>query len=304
MQTTPEITARSWAMIATLGLVWGGTFMVQSIALETTPPFWVASARIGFAALLTGVVWRLRGGRMFTTDQTDWPKLVIVALLSSAVPFMCLSWGQQFVPSAFAGVSMATVTLFILPLAHLFIPGERMTWRRVVGFILGFIGVAVLIGPAALASTGDPLEGWGRLACLAAAGCYGVSSIMMRRLPPIDPVGLTFAVVAIGAFFVIPIAAVTHGAPEYPGAKGLAALALLGLVPTAAANLLRILVVRSAGPVFMSLTNYLVPLVSILFGWAVLNETLPPSLFYSMALILAGVFLSQWGALRRLFTRG
>ncbi|WP_261384602.1 DMT family transporter [Vannielia litorea] len=298
-----EITAKSWAMIATLGVVWGGTFMVQSIALQTTPPFWVASARIGFATLLTWVVWRWRGGLMFTTAQTDWPRLTLVALLSSAVPFMCLSWGQQFVPSAFAGVSMASVTLFILPLAHLFLPGERMTLRRTLGFLLGFAGVAALIGPEALSATGAANESWGRAACLAAAGCYAVSSVMMRRLPPIDPIGLTFATLAIGALLVIPVAAFAHGAPANPGLNGLLVLALLGLVPTAGANLLRILVIRSAGPVFMSLTNYLVPLCSILFGWLILSEQLPASLFLGMALILSGVFLSQWGALTRLFRR-
>ncbi|SIN83040.1 DMT family transporter [Vannielia litorea] len=299
----PDITARSWAMIATLGVVWGGTFMVQSLALQTTAPFWVAAARVSFAALLTALVWRLRGGRMFTTPVTDWPRLTLVALLSSAIPFMCLSWGQQFVPSAFAGVSMASVTLFILPLAHLFLPGERMTLRRTAGFLLGFAGVAALIGPEALSATGTANESWGRAACLAAAGCYAVSSVMMRRLPPIDPIGLTFATVAIGALFVIPVAALVHGAPSNPGTNGLLMLALLGLVPTAGANLLRILVIRSAGPVFMSLTNYLVPLCSILFGWLILSEDLPGSLFLGMALILSGVFLSQWGALTRLFRR-
>ncbi|MBS8227062.1 DMT family transporter [Vannielia litorea] len=290
-------------MIATLGVVWGGTFMVQSLALQTTAPFWVAAARVSFAALLTFLVWRLRGGRMFTTTQTDWPRLTLVALLSSAIPFMCLSWGQQFVPSAFAGVSMASVTLFILPLAHLFLPGERMTLRRTAGFLLGFAGVAALIGPEALSATGAANESWGRAACLGAACCYAVSSVMMRRLPPIDPIGLTFATVGIGALFVIPVAAITHGAPANPGPQGLLLLALLGLVPTAGANLLRILVIRSAGPVFMSLTNYLVPLCSILFGWLILSEQLPASLFLGMALILAGVLLSQLGALTRLFRR-
>ena len=80
-------------------------------------------------------------------------------------------------------------------------------------------------------------------------------------------------------------------------------LAFLGLVPTAFANLLRVLVVRSAGPVFMSLVNYQVPVWSVVLGALILAEPLPPSLLYAMALILAGVGLSQYGALRRLFGR-
>ncbi len=95
---------------------------------------------------------------------------------------------------------------------------------------------------------------------------------MIRRLPPIDPFGLTFAVLGFGALIVVPSAIFTHGAPPNPGAQGLAILALLGLVPTAGANLLRILLIRSAGPVFMSLTNYLVPVFAVFFGATFLAE--------------------------------
>ena len=301
MNDTPDITAKSWLMILTLGLVWGGTFLFQNLALRTTPPFWVATARIGFAMVLTYLVWRWRGGRMFTTSQTDWPRLIFVSLTSSAIPFMFLSWGQQFVTSAFTGVSMATVALFVLPMAHVMVPGERMTLRRSLGFVLGFAGVLLLLGPEAFRSSGANMELWGRLACFSAAFCYAISSIMIRKLPPIDPFGLTFATLGFGLLLVLPVAALTHGAPPNPGSQGLMILALLGLVPTAGANLLRILTIRSAGPVFMSLTNYLVPLFAVLLGFMVLSEPLPGSLLWAMVLILCGVGLSQYGALTRLF---
>ena len=303
MQQTPDITAKSWLMVLTLGLVWGGTFLFQNLALRTTPPFWVAAARIGFAMVLTGAVWRLRGAKLFATEKTDWPRLVLVSLLSSAVPFMFLSWGQQFVTSAFTGVSMATVALFVLPMAHILVPGERMTLRRVMGFILGFLGVVLLVGPDAFTASGDSMEPLGQLACLAAAFCYATSSIMIRRLPPIDPFGLTFATLGFSLLLVLPLAMAAHGLPPNPGTEGLLILALLGLVPTAGANLLRILTIRSAGPVFMSLTNYLVPLFAVFFGAAFLAEPLPASLLGAMALILCGVGLSQYDALRRLFFR-
>ena len=127
---------------------------------------------------------------------------------------------------------------------------------------------------------------------------------MIRRLPPIDPFGLTFATLGFSLFLVLPLAGIVHGMPPDPGTQGLLILALLGLVPTAGANLLRILVIRSAGPVFMSLTNYLVPLFAVLFGAAFLAEPLPGSLLGALALILCGVGLSQYGALKRLFSGG
>ncbi len=301
MTNTPDITPKSWLMVATLGFIWGGTFLVQSLALETAPPFWVAGGRIGFAAVLTGGIWMLRGARMFTTDQTAWGELTAAAILSAAAPFMLLAWGQQYVTSSFTGVSMAAVALIVLPLAHFMLPGERLTWRRVLGFVIGFAGILVLMGPETFVSSGNDLEMWGRLACLGAAACYGTSSVLLRRLPPLDPVGLSAATLLIGSAVVLPLAFLVHGAPANPGPNGLFLIAILGLIPSAAANLLRIVVARSAGPVFMSLTNYQVPLWSVTLGVVFLNEPLHPSLLWALLLILAGVGLSQYGALKRLF---
>jgi drug/metabolite transporter (DMT)-like permease len=298
---TPTITRASWLMILALGLTWGATFMVIEIALRGITPFWLAAARIGFAAALMTAVWLARGGRLFLDDARDWPAMVVIGLLSSAVPFMLLSWGQQFTTSGFAGVSMAAVALMVLPLAHVLVPGERMTLRRTAGFAIGFAGVVVLIGAQAFSSTGSALEPFGRLACLGAAGCYALSSVWMRRLPAIDPIGLATVLLIIGAAMVIPAALIMEGPPPAVDGQTLAVLALLGLVPTAAANILRVVVIRTAGPTFMSLTNYIVPVCSVVLGALVLSEPLPPSLLWALALILAGVFLSQWGALRRLF---
>lgn len=299
--THPQITRSSWLMVLALGVTWGATFMVIEIALRGISPFWLASGRIGFAAALMVVVWVARGAKLFVTKDRDWPMLTIIGALSSAVPFMLLSWGQQYVTSGFAGVSMAAVALMVLPLAHFLVPGEQITLRRAIGFLVGFAGVVVLIGTQAFASTGAGLEPFGRAACLGAAGCYAVSSVLMRRLPAIDPIGLATILLVIGAAIVIPAAWVVEGPPPMPSGETLAVLALLGLVPTAAANILRVVVIRSAGPTFMSLTNYIVPVNSVILGSLVLSEPLPPSLLSALALILAGVFLSQWGALKRLF---
>ena len=300
----PQITAKSWAMVLTLGVVWGATFMVIELALEGITPFWLAAARITFAAALTSVIWLYLGGKLFdTANPRDWVNLSLVGVLSTAIPFMAISWGQQFVTAGFAGVAMASVALLVLPLAHFLIPNENLTVRKTFGFVIGFIGVCVLIGPSALSSTGLAGETAGRLACLFAASCYAVSSVAMRRLPPIDPVGLSAVTLVIGAALVIAAAWIVEGPPPMPSTRTLMFLALLGLVPTAGANLLRVLLIRSAGPTFMSLVNYMVPLWAVTLGVMFLGETVEPTLFIAIALILLGVGLSQWGALKRLFSR-
>jgi len=306
MTQAPDITSKSWIMVIALGLTWGGTFLVIELALQGITPFWLAASRIGFGGALTVAVWLGRGGRLFEARPTSgqWVNLGIIGLLSSTVPFMLLSWGQQYVTSGFAGVSMASVALIVLPMAHFMVPGERMTWRRFSGFGIGFAGVVILIGGQAFESTGAALEMPGRIACLGAAGCYAVSAILMRRLPAVDPVGLSAVLLMIGAVCVVPVAWAVEGPPALPDTRTLWYVAFLGLVPTAAANLLRVTVVRSAGPVFLSLVNYQVPVWSVLLGALILGEALPPSLIWAMALILAGVGLSQYGALRRLFVPG
>jgi len=306
MNTSPQITPLNWLMVAILGLTWGGTFMVTEVALAGgMPPFWLAASRITFAAVLMALIWGIMGRPLFTapTTRADKLNLLVIGALSSAVPFSLLAWGQQYVTSGFAGVSMAAVALIVLPLAHFTVAGEQMTPRKIAGFIVGFIGVVILIGAQAFETTGAAFETPGRIACVTAAACYAVASIMLRRLPDAHPIGLATILLLIGACITIPVAFVVEGAPPLPSPQILGVLAFLGLVPTAGANFLRVLVVRSAGPVFMSLVNYQVPLWSVLLGALILGEELPRALLLAMSLILTGVGLSQYGALRRLFRR-
>jgi len=305
MSDAPAPRGIDWLMVAGLGLTWGATFMVIELALEGITPFWLAAGRITFAAVLTLAIWQYRGGALFATPPAliDRARLVLVSALSAAVPFTLLSWGQQYVTSGFAGVSMAAVALIVLPLAHLLVPGERLNARKALGFVIGFAGVVVLIGPKAFGSSGADLEFWGQLACLGAAASYALTSVQMRLFPKIDTIGLSAVTFTIGAGFVVTAAWIAEGPPPLPDMRTLTILAILGLVPTAAAGLLRVVVVRNAGPTFMSLTSYQVPVWSVILGAVFLGEDLPASIILAMVLILLGLALSQWGALRRLFAR-
>lgn len=298
----PDIAPRYWLMISTLGFVWGGTFLLIKLALEGTTPFWLAAGRTGFAAVLLGVIWGWRGFKLFRAPP-NWSTVGLIGVISTALPFMLISWGQQHVSSGFTGVSMAAIPLMVLPLAHAFVPGEQMTLRRLAGFVIGFGGVAILLGSEAFESSGAQLEPLGRAACLAAAACYAVSSILTRRLPAVDPLGLATVLLVIGFVIICPVAWIVEGSPVIPDNRTLAIAAVLGLIPTAAANLLRVIVVREAGPTFMTLTNYQVPVWAVVLGAVFLGEDLPPSMLLAMTLILGGLGLSQLGKLRQLFGR-
>jgi len=309
MPSNPTPTLISWLMVITLGITWGSTFLVTELALEGISPFWLAAGRqvIGAAVMLP--VWAATRApiRLDDDPRPRWPYLLIAGVTSSALPFALLAWGQQYVTSGFAGVSMAAVALIVLPLAHVFIPGEKAGHRRIAGFLIGFLGVCVLIGARAFDSSGAALEPAGRLACLGAAACYAVSSILLRKCPPIDPIAMATALILVGAGVAVAFAWIVEGPPPIgamtPPRDALIALVVLGLIPTAAANFLRVFVIRTAGPVFMSITNYIVPVWSVMMGAWILGEAVPASMGLAVTLILCGVGLSQSRALAGLLSR-
>ncbi|MDH5454297.1 MAG: DMT family transporter, partial [Paracoccaceae bacterium] len=255
-------TLANWLSILALGVIWGGTFMVVALALRGYGPLTVAAARTGLAAtalVVLAVILR-RPLPKISVDLGLY--IAAIGALSTAVPFFLLSWGQQYVPSAFAGLSMAAVPIFVLPMAHMFVPGDRMQFRKIAGFGLGFLGVMFLVGADAFTGDAAILP---RLACLGAALCYAVSSVVTRRCPPIDPVLLAAASLVVGSVLLIPAMLAIEGLPAMAAPIPMAAIVILGLVPTALATLIRVQVIRTAGPSFLTLVNYQVPLWSVLF---------------------------------------
>jgi len=284
----------NWLLIATLGITWGAAFMLVSLSLEGFGPWSVAAGR----TLLGGaVLWAIGAGlgQGLNTipSRRGWGFVIAIGLGAIALPFSLLSWGQQFIPSAFAGVAMGAVPLLVLPLVALFSPEEGIGPRRVIGLILGFIGLAILLGKEAVSPSGSTLEGAGRLACLGAAACYACGSVTTRRAPKMPPLAFATACLLVAACVLVPIALITEGLPTAFPPGPTAALVLAALLPTAAATVIRVRVITTAGSLFMSLTSYQVPVWSVIFGVVLLGEALPPQLFLALGLILLGIGVSQ-----------
>lgn len=305
MSDAPVPKASDWLFVSTLGVLWGASFMAMTVALDGFGPVWVAATRIGLAAVALWGVARLMGYRMPDPAAPGgarvWTFAVGLGLFSNAFPFLFLAWGQQYVTSGFAGIMMAAVPLFTLALAHVFVPGERLTALKIAGLLLGLAGVVILIGPAALIrSSGASLEAPARIACIMAAACYAIGSVITRRGPSIALVPFSAAALAVAAALMVPAALVVEGWPELanPGLP-LVAVLYLGLGPTALATLLLVTVIRSAGPGFLSQVNYQVPVFAVIFGTLILDEALPPQFLGALGLILAGLGLTRARAWRR-----
>lgn len=292
-------TAMNWIFLLALGVIWGASFMATKLAIGDFGPMTVTAARLSIAAIILVTASYIRGTGLPDIGSRDgrivWLYCIGLGVFTNALPFSLLNWAQLRVTSGFAGVTMAAVPLLVLPLAHFLVPGEQMNLRKVLGFAVGFAGVFVLIGPETfLQTTGDSLEPWARIAGLGAAACYATGTIMLRLNPAKSLVAFTAGGLSVGALAMIPTALYFEGVPEIRFNAPLLAVLYLGILPTAVSTLLLVQIIRSAGPSFMSLVNYQVPVWAVIFGIFLLNEALPPSFISALALILCGLAISQF----------
>lgn len=285
----------TWLALFGLSLIWGGSFLGIELALDGFQPLTIAALRITLGAVLILAVTFVAGAGLpdarTARGRKTWVHALGMGVLSNALPFALLSWGQQQVTSGFAGITMACVPLLVLPLAHFLVPGDRLTRPKALGFGLGFVGVAILIGPAS-AFSGDPAL-LARLACIAAAACYALGSIVTRRAPQGPLLAFSAAALLCAAVISAPLALAVEGWPTAPPLGAVLGLAYLGLLPTALATLLLVYVIKAAGPSFLSLVNYQVPIWATILGAAILSEPVPPQFIAALALILCGMLIAR-----------
>ena len=295
MSDAQRPTLWTWTAVIVLGVIWGASFMSVRVALTGFQPLTLAAARIMLAVVFLLAVARVMGIALPhpRRDRRVWLYAAGMGILSNALPFTLLAWGLQHVTSGFAGVSMALVPLFTLAMAHVLVPGETMTPAKVAGFVLGLGGVVLLIGTDGITLGESGVEWGGRLACIASTFCYALGSIVTRRCPPVDGVAYSTAALIVACAVMTPIAMVVEGAPSVPDTRAALAMVYLGLGPTAIATLMLVWVIRTAGPTFLTQTNYQVPVWSVIFGTLILSEPLPPQFIAALAVILLGLAVSR-----------
>ena len=287
-------------MLAALGFIWGGSFLSVEIGLTGFGPITVAAGRVAIAALILVVYACLFSDGLppikRSADKRIWLHCFGMALFTNALPFSLLSWGQQVVTSGFAGISMAVVPLFVLPLSHFLVPGEMLSRTKIIGFLFGFAGVVLLVGGDKILTgqSQTTMLLMAQLACVAASCCYAIGTIITRLCPPVSTVSYAACGLMLGGFMLVPLAIWVEGVPASPSMMAIAAVGYLALFPTAVATILLTIVVRRAGPPFLSLVNYQVPVWAVIIGAMVLGEVLPSHFLLALGIILGGLFISQW----------
>lgn len=283
-------------MLGLLVALWGSAFAFARIAVDTVAPEWTMAGRLIMGAALV-LPLAFGAGKTLPREGSHWSWLVGLALIGNIAPFFVISWGQQHVPSALAGILIGFTPLATLVIAHFLVAEERITRLRAAGFATGFAGLVIVLGPAALADMaagGDRL--FGQLAVLAGAFFFACNNVMARLAPEMPLLVKSSGVMVAGAVAGTAIAG-TVTPPAALASASMASLlgvAGLGIFSTGLAAIVFFRLIDRAGPTFVSLTNYLVPVFAALAGFLVFGEELSFRVLAGLAFILGGIAVSEW----------
>jgi len=283
-----------WLGMIALVIMFGSSFMFTKISVQEYPPAIVAAGRIIIAAIMLVVLSIFRKDS-FAFVKIHWLLLIALAFFGCCLPFYLISWGQQTVDSSIAGILMAIMPLTTIVLAHFFVADERLTINRVVGFVLGFVGILVLFGPTAFINFDtDSNRLIAMLAILAGAISYAVNTIIAKRLPNESFVALSAVVMVFASVIMLPAIILPDQSWQlsFQSVEFLS-LVLLGIFPTALATIIYFAVIARVGPSFLSQINYLIPVWAVIIGILFLNESIGMNAIVALMIILLGIAIAQ-----------
>lgn len=286
--TQARLTPRTWALMAALALIWGGSFTANHAALTALPVTTTVAIRVTGAALALWL-WVALARAPIPRSPAFWRDAAVMGVTNNLIPFSLIVWGQTQIPSGLAGILNASTALFAVLIAALVFPDERLTRNRILGLILGLVGVVVTIGPESLTDF-DPTS-LGQLAILGAALSYGISGAYGRaRLKGIRPEVSAAAMLTISAAIYAPLALWQHGLPSFT-TESLGAVLYLALIASALAYRIFYTILDEAGAGNIGLVTLLIAPVAVILGALLYAETLPPQAFAGLALITGGLIL-------------
>jgi|SRR5579884_947980 len=284
-----QMNRSDWLILGILALIWGGAFFFIGVAVRHVQPLTYVWLRLTIAAAGLWTYVQFRGEKLL--PRQVWASIILLAILNNALPFALFGWGQTHIASGLASILNATTPIWGVVVAHFLTHDERMSPRKVAGVLLGFGGVAVMIGPSLLSNIGT--SGLAELACVTASLSYALAAVWARRFRKqgISPLSVTTGQLTAGALLMFPVSMIvdrpwTHAFPPLTAWGAIAALALLC---TAFGYVLYFRLIATSGATNALLVTLLVPPVAILLGGTFLGETLAPQDFAGLALIALGL---------------
>lgn len=283
-----------WVRLFAVAVLWGTAFILLKTAVAEIPPASVVMGRLWIGALALLLWMAFRGHKLpqlYPGMDRRWIWFAVLGFTGAAAPFALLSWGQQSLDSALVGILMAIMPLTTAALAHVFVPGEAMTMRKFAGFVLGMLGVALLMGPDALRNLGGA-QSLAQLAVILGAVFYAVQAIIARNLPPTRPSVAAAGLLLCAAVMITPFGLYSAWHTDMPSTKAMVSVLALGLGATGLGGIVMMAIIRDSGPSFLSLSNYIMPLIAVLVG-VLAGEQLGLTVWAGFAVILAGLALAR-----------
>ncbi len=293
---------RVWAMLIALSILWGGSFFFVGVAVREIPPLTLVALRVLIAASALLLALRVLG-IPWPRDARTLRAFLVMGLLNNAIPFALIFWGQQHIPSGLASILNAATPLFTVLVAHVLTRDEKATRARLFGVVIGFAGVAAMLGPDLLG--GLDRAGWAAIAVLGATLSYAFAGLWGRRFHAlgVPPLAAAAGQTACSSLLMLPLALIVE-APwslPIPSAPAIAATLGLGLLSTALAYWLYFRILAAAGAVNLLLVTLLIPVSAVLLGVLVLGEALLARHILGMAVIALGLLVldGRWVRARR-----
>jgi drug/metabolite transporter (DMT)-like permease len=315
---------RLWLVFVALAFVWGSSFLWIKVGVtEGLTPLMLVAYRLWIGFLFLLVVGRLTGARL-PRRRTLALQLGLVGLLNTAVPFVLITWGEQWIASALASILNGLVPLFTIVIAALLLRDEPITVNRLVGLLVGFGGAVLLLGrnlgPTPTADA--QLALLGELAVVLASVCYALAAVVFRwrfsghdviedavgGRRSMNPVEFALPPVFFGAVTTTLLALavdVRAGVPlTPPNPTAWVAVVWLGTLGSGLAYVLYFQLLKAWGATRSTLVTYAMPIVGLALGVIVLRERIDLQVIAGSALIIGGIALvnSNIGQ-RRLFGR-
>ena len=281
------MTRRAWIAFLAMAVLWGVPYLFLRIAVQELNPVFVAWSRMAIAAV---VLLPIAIGRGSVGEALKrWPWIVLTSSYYMALAWTLIPYAEQSLPSSLTAIVIAGVPIVVTLIE---IRRERPTWRRVAGLLIGFAGVAVLVGldiglrPAQLIAVG---------ALMVVLVCYAAAPVMIRRkLGGIDPIATASTSLASASLMLL-VPALVLAPHRLPSTGVLVSLAILGLFCSAVALVLWYYLIGAIGPARSTIVTYLNPAVAVIAGVLVLHERIGAGALGGLLLILAGSYLATTG---------
>ena len=281
------MTGRPLLLVFTLALLWGASYPLIKIAVETIPPLSVAALRALFGGLL---LLALMGRDAPALWRSGVPARTYFAqaAFNCIIPWTLVAWASRTIDSSLATVLNSLAPIFVFLLTWAITRHEAVSARKFLGVILGLAGVITIIGVDALSGIGKHTAA--ELACVAGSLSYAIAAITGRRFDELSPLVPAAGSTLMASVFLVPLAfAIEQPWPMQPSLRSLLGVAGLVVFSTGAAFVVYFKLLSTIGSIGTTAQSYLRILVGVGLGVVFLDEKLPPSLIAGMALVFAGV---------------